>query len=186
MGMMTSRLGAYSSKFMMSTQGYIHFAEDMRRQQAYAAGAQQLATMSQLTATGGVGGGASGGGGPVPGVGWFRFGQTITAFAPFAILIGGAASGIAYAMKAEQYVMFVSLLVTMFFAMFFILFHTQATMSGTLGGRNFWIALGSAALGSYLIAFLLYKGPAAKQAVVMVQQQPNQANQNLRPVFQPL
>lgn len=158
MGMMASRLNAYSSKFMMSTTGYVHFAEDMRRQQAQAAGAQQLVTVSQMQAAG-TGGGGGGSGGPVPGVGWFHFGQTLTAFAPYAVIIGGALSGVAYAFKAQQYMLFLSLFVAAFFGMFFVLFHTQATMTGTLSGKNFWIALAGAALIAFPVAFFVYKGP---------------------------
>lgn len=158
MGMITSRMGAYSNTMMMGTSGYVHFGTQMRRQMAQAQNLQQMQTIAQLQATGG-GGGGGGGGGPMPGVGWFHFGQILTTFAPFAAVLGIALSGIFYAIKAEQYVLFLSMFVATFFGMFFILFHTQATMAGTLSGRNFWIALGGAALVSFPVAFMVYKGP---------------------------
>lgn len=173
MGMFMSRISGYSSVLMMDTAAQVHFADTMRRSYSEAQAAQQLQTFGQLGATGNLGGSGGGGGGgsPIPGQGWFQFGQTMAAFAPYAIVISGGVAGAVYAFKLEQYMMFIALFICLLFLLFFVLFKTRATMAGTLSGRNFWISFFGAALGSFLVAFVLYKGPEATPEEIMQQQQ---------------
>lgn len=154
MGIMTSRLGAYSNSMMMDTSTMLHFRDELQRQQETARAAGQMQAIQQMQ-SGQIGSG--GGGGTMwSGQLWYTIMESIQKLAIPFVPIGGIVIGIVYALQKTQMAMFGAVVFTVFFATAFFFGSIQWGKQGIVTGFNFGISLFVALGIGALVAFVMY------------------------------
>ena len=177
--MFLSRASAYTNVQMMDTKAHIYFQNELQDQWVTAQAAADLKNNSQISQMGGGGSlGATRGWAGMP---WYTISSLLYAFAPWVIVICGILSGVIYALKGTQMMMFFTLFLTLFFLLFFVLFITASQRAGILTGRNFFVSFFSSLLGAGVVAFGLYEPDSKKEQPVPIY--PNPSNENNVPAY---
>lgn len=154
--MFFSRLNAYSSTLMMDTNAHLGFQQELRSQWITAQATGQMQALNQvMTAQGGGGGLASQWGKQA--VNWWWFSGLLHHYSPFMIVLGGALAMATYGLKWSQGVMFASLFLVFFFVLHFISYTTYSQANNVATGMTFYISLGVAIVGAFIVSFMVYK-----------------------------
>ncbi len=154
--MFSSRMSGYTNVLMMNTDQHLHFRDELQRQWTTAQAAGSMQTMQQAGVGGLGGGGGLGATKGWAGMPWYTISSLLYSFAPYMIVICGILTGVVFAMKGSQVMMFSALFPAIFFLMFFILFITASQRSGILTGRNFFVSLFGSMIGAGIVSFVLY------------------------------